>query len=596
MEVMIKDMNDPTSARTYGGLEDDATVQRIDMEQLAHDEDNVDNGKVEMLEDVNDGMQKPSECGNRTFQLNKAQQRAVDIFIDHVDQLLQGLKPAPLRTIVFGEGGAGKSAIHSSIREALEERRVPHWLMSCAPTGMAASLIDGKTAHSIGGFSGFNSAASFNEPLPDETRKRLGPVWKDVRILVIDEMSMIPKDFLATLSRNISSVRPESPYSFGGISVLMMGDFMQFAPVGKKKHHPLYHPCNPQTDDAITERGRKIYEEFTTVIELTEQHRVKDSVWHEVLTSMRNGTVEQRHIDILKGLVLGNDPADDIDWYDAPWNDAVLVTSRNVVRDTWNELMLRKKCAIDKKTVYVCPAQDTCRGAPAKMYEKCALLAGKKKKKDLLPHELELAIGCKVLITNNVETDLDLTNGARGEVADIILNSDEPPFDPLAPIVRLKYAPLCVLVKVARTKADQLDGLDAGVIPIELAEKNYTIKIRNSESGTETTRSIKRRQLPLVLAYAFTDYKAQGQTLPYSLVDIATPPHGRINLFNLYVALSRSVGRDTIRILRDFDSSLLKTKHDKILMDELDRLRSLSAATEQWYETVFKEQRGYNYM
>ncbi|KAI5981217.1 hypothetical protein EDD15DRAFT_2184130 [Pisolithus albus] len=53
-------------------------------------------------------------------------------------------------------------------------------------------------------------------------------------------------------------------------------------------------------------------------------------------------------------------------------------------------------------------------------------------------------------------------------------------------------------------------------------------------------------------AYAFTDYRAQGQTLPCVVVDIATPPSGGLNLFNLYMALSRSAGRSTIRLLRDF--------------------------------------------
>ncbi|KAF8836900.1 hypothetical protein BDN67DRAFT_910225 [Paxillus ammoniavirescens] len=44
----------------------------------------------------------------------------------------------------------------------------------------------------------------------------------------------------------------------------------------------------------------------------------------------------------------------------------------------------------------------------------------------------------------------------------------------------------------------------------------------------------------MTAAYAFTDYQSQGQTIPYVLVDIATPPSGSLNLFNLYVALSHS--------------------------------------------------------
>ncbi|KAJ7865406.1 hypothetical protein B0H13DRAFT_1637101 [Mycena leptocephala] len=52
-------------------------------------------------------------------------------------------------------------------------------------------------------------------------------------------------------------------------------------------------------------------------------------------------------------------------------------------------------------------------------------------------------------------------------------------------------------------------------------------------------------------AYAFTDYRSQGQTIPYVLVDIAKPPTGTLSFFNLYVALSRSSRRETIRLLRD---------------------------------------------
>ena len=62
-------------------------------------------------------------------------------------------------------------------------------------------------------------------------------------------------------------------------------------------------------------------------------------------------------------------------------------------------------------------------------------------------------------------------------------------------------------------------------------------------------------------AYAFTDYRAQGQTIPYVIVDIATPPTGGLNLFNLYVALSCSSGRSSIGLLRDFDSYEVRFVH-----------------------------------
>ena len=64
----------------------------------------------------------------------------------------------------------------------------------------------------------------------------------------------------------------------------------------------------------------------------------------------------------------------------------------------------------------------------------------------------------------------------------------------------------------------------------------------------------------MTAAYAFTDYWSQGQTILAVLVDIATPPSGGLMLFNLYVALSRSSGRSTLRLLRDFDDKLYRNR------------------------------------
>ena len=63
--------------------------------------------------------------------------------------------------------------------------------------------------------------------------------------------------------------------------------------------------------------------------------------------------------------------------------------------------------------------------------------------------------------------------------------------------------------------------------------------------------------------YAFTDYKAQGQTIEYVIIDIRKPPTRSLSAFSVYVALSRSRGRDTIRLLRDFDacSNIIRWRH-----------------------------------
>ncbi|KAF8526376.1 hypothetical protein JB92DRAFT_2700600, partial [Gautieria morchelliformis] len=57
-------------------------------------------------------------------------------------------------------------------------------------------------------------------------------------------------------------------------------------------------------------------------------------------------------------------------------------------------------------------------------------------------------------------------------------------------------------------------------VPIVPIQKTFTILIG------KTPKTVTRRQLPLTAAYAFTDYRSQGQTLPCVIVDIATPQQG----------------------------------------------------------------------
>ena len=193
----------------------------------------------------------------------------------------------------------------------------------------------------------------------------------------------------------------------------------------------------------------------------------------------------------------------------------------------------------------------------------------------------------KVMVTENIETDLDLTNGARGEIIDIILHPDELPIVD-APVVHLKYMPAYILVKLSRTRATALEGLEANVIPIEPVTTSYQIKIQRD--GKLTQKTVRRCQYPMTAAYAFTDYRSQGQTLPYVIVDIGSPPTGTLSLFNLYVALSRSSGWDTIRLLRDFKDDLFRISHDPALTAEDERLENLDKTTQKWYQRVFPRQ------
>jgi len=103
-------------------------------------------------------------------------------------------------------------------------------------------------------------------------------------------------------------------------------------------------------------------------------------------------------------------------------------------------------------------------------------------------------------------------------------------------------------------------GLPPGVIPLTPSLANFSIKDRTGKSF-----KIVRRQYAMTAGYAFTDYKSQGQT------------------FSVYVALSRSRGRDTIRLLRDFDVNLFQNHPSEALRTEMKRLEELNEATKnEW--------------
>lgn len=127
--------------------------------------------------------------------------------------------------------------------------------MKAAYTGVAASLIDGKTTHTIGMIS-----------------------------LIIDEVSMIAKTFFALLSRQISIGKQK--------------------PVAVAPSEALYYPTNIIRDTMESQIGRSIFEEFSTVVILREQMRVTDPEWRDFLTHLQYGRVQQQHLTMLGTMLL----------------------------------------------------------------------------------------------------------------------------------------------------------------------------------------------------------------------------------------------------------------------------------------------------
>lgn len=123
---------------------------------------------------------------------------------------------------------------------------------------------------------------------------------------------------------------------------------------------------------------------------------------------------------------------------------------------------------------------------------------------------------------------------------------------------------------------DCVNGLEKEIAPIMPIQRMYRMRNRDGNICAVT-----RTQMPLQAAYSLTDYKSQGQTIKHVIVDIGKPPTGTISPFNAYVALSRSKGRDGIRVLRDFEEKLLQSPPSEALIKEDNRLERLARVTEQ---------------
>jgi hypothetical protein len=308
--------------------------------------------------------------------LNNEQRRAYDVVMWHLDQTLSGKNPPPLRMIIHGEGGTGKSKILQTITKAFKDRQCQCMLVKAAYTGVAASLIEGKTTHIIGGMSGKSGRFSTDDSITDETRSKLGRFWEHRHYLAVDEMSMIAKDFFALLARNISIGKGNSNgQSFGGVNVIILGDFHQFPPVARSNRDALYYPIDFEKDSLSSQIGRATYEEFTTVVVLREQKRISDPIWHDFLQHLRVGTVNKEHVKMLRSLILSKKDEPSLDFSSDPWREAPLITPRHAVRCQWNDAGLRKMCRENGRQILVCIADDSIKGRPITIKERCILEA-----------------------------------------------------------------------------------------------------------------------------------------------------------------------------------------------------------------------------
>lgn len=129
-----------------------------------------------------------------------------------------------------GAAGSGKTHVLHQYIDYLKEKRVAY--VCTASTGLAASHLDGRTFHS---WSGIGLETTVEDPfkLDDLIRKRDKRKFDWLHkysVLIIDEISMLRADQFDLANKIVDGVlRTGKP--FGGMQVIIVGDFFQLPPI-----------------------------------------------------------------------------------------------------------------------------------------------------------------------------------------------------------------------------------------------------------------------------------------------------------------------------------------------------------------------------
>lgn len=422
-----------------------------------------------------------------------------------------------------GPGGTGKTYLIDVLMTELP-RTTGKSVALTAMTGCAALLL-GHRAKTLHAWAGVGLAkeppATLIKQIKQSQKSRRR--WLSTDILVIDEISMMTPDFFEKLDAVAKGVL-NSQRPFGGLQLVMVGDFFQLPPIHKEEtdttfifESPLWKTLNLEYHP------------------LTQMVRQSDPAFQSILTEARFGRLSPKSIQVLQTRM-------GLDYSKEDIKPTMLYTRRAEVEE------------INMKYLRALPGERRTYKAET-LFLPTAETAGLRKEDPAIQRaiakldtdasyavELSLALGAQVmlLINNPPIKDMDESTGEDTKKK-VVLRED------------LKNGSRGVVVGFTGSANDPLS------VPIVKFRTGAPIPIFPFIWELDDFPGVKRRQLPLRLAYAITIHKAQGATIDCALIDVGrkTFEYGQA-----YVALSRLRSLDSLYI-HDLDATAFRA-HPKV--------------------------------
>jgi ATP-dependent DNA helicase PIF1 len=397
---------------------------------------------------------------------------------------------------ITGSAGTGKTVLLKHIIDILKDVHGKSKVFVTASTGIAACALQGQTLHSFASI-GIQNADSGTLLDKVKMNKHACKRWKKAKALVIDEISMISADLFESLEYIARDIRG-SEVVWGGIQLIVCGDFFQLPPVIKQqklsgKEFAFEADCWNAS--------------FDLQVELTQVFRQSDPRLIKMLQGIRKGETDAEDLQLLEESCSMNKQDSLVVWLYPRINDVEKV----------NEERMK---SLGESTVTYAAADSGLE------HRKKQLNQG------IVPDQLVLCVGARVMLIMNLNIERNLCNGATGTVTGFVPVEDKNArkSDILFPQVKFDRGP------------------------------EILIEPQNFEIFEGDIVVAWRYQIPLILAWAISIHKCQGMTLDHAQTDLSRAfGYGMV-----YVALSRVRSLEGLH-LSGFTPSKIKA-HPKVLL------------------------------